>query len=242
MRDDGEGQESHIERDWRRLSFNLGIIGMVQGLILLPVAVLSYAGGHLADPAAPGFSMLYNFFSDLGRVVAYSGLPNTLSSVVFNSSLFLTGALLIPYFAAFPRLFKGTRESLWFSVMGSIIGIFFALTFVGGALTPSDLFRDIHLMFGALAFVSGLPIVVFHIFAILGKPEFPNRYTLVYMALGIILGLFLYAMLQAGTNELSLTVTIGQKAVVVSILICFLILSYGARRILDSIDASASSV
>lgn len=227
------GRQAQTERDWYELSFILGIIGMLQGLILLPVSILSYAGGHAADPSAPGFSMLYNFFSDLGRVVAYSGIPNTISSVIFNTSLFLTGALLIPYFAAFPRLFRGTREPRWFSIMGSIVGIFFALTFVGGALTPSDVFRDIHLMFGALAFVSGLPIVVFHVFAILGNPEFPNRYSLVYMALGTVLGLFLYSMFQAGADELSLAVTIGQKAVVVSILLCFLALSYGARKLLS---------
>jgi hypothetical protein len=166
-------------------------------------------------------------------LTAYSGQSNLLSSVIFNSSLFLTGALLIPFFIAFPRLFKGMKEQLWFSVLGSIIGIFFALTFVGGALTPSDVFRDTHLMFGALAFVSGLPIVVFHAVAILGNSSYSNRFAVIYVALGLVLSLFLYSMFLAGSNEMSVAVTIGQKFVVVSIMLCFLAQSIGARNLLE---------
>jgi hypothetical protein len=132
---------------------------------------------------------------------------------------------------AFPKLFQDKRETYLFSILGSVIGVFFALTFVGGALTPSDLFMETHLMFGALAFVSGLPIVVFHTFAILGSPRYPNRYALVYLALGAVLSFFLYSMFLAGSSELSLTVTIGQKFVVVSILLCFLLQSSASKTI-----------
>ncbi|MHA1929250.1 MAG: hypothetical protein ACTSV2_11810 [Candidatus Thorarchaeota archaeon] len=219
------------KRNWYDVSFTLCVVGMIQALVLLPVAIIAYTGGSAVDPDSPGFSMLHNFLSDLGRTVAYSGNSNLISSLIFNASLFLTGALMIPYFIALPKIFQGTREPLWFSILGSVIGVIFALTFIGGALTPSDLYMETHLMFGALAFVSGLPIVVFHTFAILGFPSYPNRYALVYLALGIILSLFLYAMFQAGSTELSLTVTIGQKFVVVSIMLCFLLQSLAGRNI-----------
>jgi len=225
------------KRNWYKISFNLCIIGMLQALILLPVSVITYAGGTAANPSSPGFSMLYNFFSDLGRLTAYSGASNLISSILFNTSLFFTGALLVPYFIAFPKIFKGTREPWVLSILGSAIGIFFALTFVGGALTPSDIFMDIHLMFGALAFVSGLPIVIFHTFAILGSPSYPNRYAIVYVALGVVLSLFLYSIFQAGSTELSLAVTIGQKFVVVSIMLCFLLQSLASRNIIRTSNA-----
>ncbi|MFW9809403.1 MAG: hypothetical protein ACFFE6_08500 [Candidatus Thorarchaeota archaeon] len=220
-----------FRNNWKENSFTLCVIGMIQALLLLPIAILTYAGGTSVDPNSLGFSLLYNFFSDLGRMTAYSGVPNRVSSFTFNVSLFFTGVLLVPYFIAFPRLFKGEKLQFVFSVLGSIIGVFFALTFVGGALTPSDLFMETHLMFGALAFVSGLPIVVFHTSAILGSQSYPNRYAGIYVALGLVLSLFLYSMYQAGSVGLSLAVTIGQKFVVVSILLCFLLQSLVARNI-----------
>ncbi len=222
------------KRNWYDVLFTLSVVGMIQALVLLPLSIIAYAGGSAVEPSSPGFSMLYNFFSDLGRGTAYSGAPNLISSILFNASLFFTGALLIPYFVAFPKLFQSTREPMLFSLLGSVVGVFFASTFVGAAFTPSDIFRDTHLMFGALAFVSGLPIVVFHIFAILGSPNFPNRFSLVYLALGVVLSLFLYSMYQVDPTELSLAVTIGQKFVVVSIMLCFLVQSLVSRNIVRS--------
>ena len=225
------------KRNWYNVLFTLSAIGMIQALVLLPISIIAYTGGLAGDPDSPGFSLLYNFLSDLGRTVAYSGNSNLISSLIFNTSLFFTGVLLIPYFIAFPKIFQGTREPLWFSIFGSVIGVFFALTFVGGALTPSDLLMETHLMFGALAFISGLPIVVFHTFAILGSPSYPNRYALVYLALGIVLILFLSVIFQPGNIGLSLTVTLGQKIVVVSIMLCFLLQSLAGRNIVRTSNA-----
>ncbi|MDH4214710.1 MAG: hypothetical protein OEV85_12410 [Candidatus Thorarchaeota archaeon] len=220
-----------IKQNWHDYSLILSTIGMAQALILLPVAMMAYTGGSALDPDSPGFSLVYNFLSDLGRTVAYSGISNLKSSIIFNVSLFLAGVLLIPYFIEFPRIFDGTRVSRRFAILGSVIGIFFAMTFVGGSLTPSDRFMDIHLMFGGLAFVSGLPIVIFHTFAIISSPDYPNRYAGIYIALGAVLSIFLYSMYLIGDSGISVIVTFGQKFVVTSILICFLLLSLITRRI-----------
>ncbi|MHA1614614.1 MAG: hypothetical protein ACTSYJ_07185, partial [Candidatus Thorarchaeota archaeon] len=104
-------------------------------------------------------------------------------------------------------------------------------------LTPSDLFMETHLMFGALAFISGLPIVVFHTFAILSSPRYPNRYAAIYLALGAVLSIFLYSIFQTGPSEISLVVTIGQKFVVVSIMVVFLIQSLAAKKIINTSDS-----
>ena len=222
------------KRNWYNVLFTLSAIGMIQSLVLLPISIIAYTGGSAVDPGAPGFSLLHNFLSDLGRSVAYSGNSNLISSLIFNISLFFTGVLLIPYFIALPKIFQGTREPYWFSILGSVIGVFFALTFVGGALTPSDLYMETHLMFGALAFISGLPIVVFHTFAILSSPIYPNRYAGIYIALGVILSVFLCSMYLTGSSGISLVVTVGQKFVVVSIMVCFLMQSLAARRIINA--------
>ncbi|MGY5879482.1 MAG: hypothetical protein RTV31_04480 [Candidatus Thorarchaeota archaeon] len=223
------------KRNLYSILFSLSIVGTLQSLILLPVSIIMYTGGSVEYPNSPGFSLLHNFLSDLGRTIAYSGNPNPMSSFIFNISLFLTGVLLIPYFVAHPKLFQGTREPLWFSILGSVVGVIFTLTFVGGALTPSDLFMEIHLMFGALAFVLGLPIVVFHTYSILRSPIYPNRYAAVYIMLGLILCVFLYAMYLAGSG-MSLVVTMGQKIVVVSIMVCFLLQSLAGKGIVNASD------
>ena len=220
-----------LKKNWHDVFLKLSSIGMLQALILLPLAMITYTGGHALDPDSPGFSLVYNFLSDLGRTVAYSENTNMISSLIFNVSLFFAGVLLIPYFTTFPIIFRGTKISRWFSILGSLIGVFFALTFVGGSLTPSDLFMEIHLMFGGLAFVSGLPIVIFHTFAIISSPDYPNRYAVIYIALGLVLSIFLYSMFLIGDSGISVIVTIGQKFVVTSILICFLLLSLATRRI-----------
>ncbi len=225
------------KRNWYDVLFTLSVIGMIQALVLLPVSIIAYTGGSAVDPDSPGFSLLYNFLSDLGRSVAYSGNSNLISSLIFNTSLFFTGVLLIPYFIALPKIFQGTREPYWFSILGSVIGVFFALTFVGGALTPSDIFMETHLMFGALAFISGLPIVIFHTFAILSSPIYPNRYAAIYIALGVVLSIFLYSIFQTSPSEISLVVTIGQKFVVVSIMLCFLLQSLAGKKIIKASDS-----
>jgi hypothetical membrane protein len=232
----GMGYQLNSERNWHDVLLRLTIIGMVQALVLLPIAVITYTGGSAIDPNSPGFSLITNFLSDLGRTIAYSGNSNLISSLIFNTSLFFAGILLIPYFIEFPNIFEGNRESRWFSILGSVIGVFFALTFVGGALTPSDLFMEIHLMFGGLAFISGLPIVVFHTFSIISSPNYPNRYAGIYIALGVVLSIFLYLMYLVGDTGISLVVTIGQKFVVTSILVCFLLLSFITRRVVNSLN------
>lgn len=90
-------------------------------------------------------------------------------------------------------------------------------------------------MFGALAFISGLPIVVFHTFSIISSPDYPNRYSGIYIALGLVLSIFLYSLYSTISSEVSIVVTIGQKFVVFTIVICFLLQSLAARRIAKSI-------
>ena len=116
-----------LKQEWYDVLLKLSIIGMLQALILLPVAMIFYTGGSAINPSSSGFSLIENFLSDLGRLVAYSGNPNLISSFLFNASLFLAGLLLIPYFIVYPSIFEGLRESRWFSLLGSVIGIFFAL-------------------------------------------------------------------------------------------------------------------
>ena len=209
------------------------MIGCFQALILLPIAMIFYTGGTEQNPTTPGFSLWENFLSDLGRGIAFSGQPNLISSIIFNASLFLSGLFLVLYFIAMPEFFKGLREYRWLCIAGSVFGIFMAVTFIGGSLTPSDVFRPVHLLFGALAFTSALPVVILYTIALLSNEKIPKRFAVVFFALGAVLVIYLLLLLNGGASgEVALYFTVGQKVVVFSILSCFLVEAYWARILL----------
>ncbi len=218
--------------DWRKKSFRLAMFGTLQSFVLIPFAALFYAGGTESNTISPGFSIIENFLSDLGMITAYSGQPNLISSLLFNATLFLLGVFLILYFLAMPDFFKGHKEAKWLSISGSATGVFMAATFIGGSLTPADIFRPIHLMFGAIAFVSALPVVIFYTLAILLNKNYPNWNAIGFTVLGVVILTYLVLLLNGGASgEIAIFFTLGQKIVVFSILLCFLIEAYGARLV-----------
>lgn len=223
---------SRSGNDWRRRSFLLTMFGTLQSFVLIPLAALFYAGGTEINASSPGFSIIENFLSDLGMITAYSGQPNLLSSLLFNTTLFLLGAFLILYFLAMPDFFKSHKEAKWLSIAGSATGIFMAATFIGGSLTPADIFRPIHLMFGAMAFISALPVVIFYTLAILLNENYPSWNAIGFAALGTVIVIYLVLLLNGGASgEVAIFFTMGQKVVVFSILACFLLEAYGAMRV-----------
>jgi hypothetical membrane protein len=224
-----EEQGHRLRSDWRRKSFLLTMFGALQSFFLIPIAALFYAGGTESNPSSPGFSIIENFLSDLGMITAYSGQPNLISSLLFNVTLFLLGALLILYFLAMPDFFKGHKEAKWLSIAGSATGVFMAATFIGGSLTPADILRPLHLTFGAMAFVSALPVVILYASAILLNDNYPNWNAIGFAALGAVILVYLVLLLNGGASgDIAIFFTIGQKIVVFSILLCFLIEAYGA--------------
>jgi hypothetical membrane protein len=229
MRKVVEERGQRLGNDWRKRSFLLTMFGALQSFVLIPIAALFYTGGTESNASSPGFSIIENFLSDLGMITAYSGQPNLISSLLFNTTLFLLGALLILYFLAMPSFFKGHKEAKWLSIAGSATGVFMAATLIGGSLTPADIFRPIHLMFGAMAFVSALPVVIFYTLAILLDSDYPNWNAIGFALLGAVILVYLVLLLNGGASgEIAIYFTLGQKIVVFSILLCFLIEAYGA--------------
>ena len=142
------------------------------------------------------------------------------------------GALLIPYFLAIPKIFNGQKEARWFCIAGSIAGFFLGIMLIGASLTPADLFLDIHLTFGMLAFFVGLPLAILFSVAILTNKEYPNSYAIIYAVLGIVLFAFIISMFQdVGSPVITPRFAIGQKIVVYTMLVCFFFQAYGARKL-----------
>jgi len=229
MVNDDDGRQ--YGNDWRRKSFLLTMFGTLQSFVLIPLAALFYAGGTESNTSSPGFSVIENFLSDLGMITAYSGQPNLVSSLLFNTTLFLLGVSLISFFLAMPDFFKDQKEAKWLSYSGSVTGIFMAATFIGGSLTPADIFRPIHLMFGAMAFLSTLPVVIFYSLAILVSENYPKWNAIGFVALGVVILIYFGLLISSGASgEVAIFFTLGQKVVVFFILTFFLVEAYGALR------------
>ena len=103
-----------------------------------------YSGGTKFNNAAKGYTFLDNFFSDLGRTVAWSGEKNYLSSAIFCFACSFVAINLVLYFTLTMSYFHKTNSTYIYVKIGAISGIISAMHFLGVGLTPGDLLRDLH--------------------------------------------------------------------------------------------------
>ncbi|MHA1933530.1 MAG: hypothetical protein ACW96X_13380, partial [Promethearchaeota archaeon] len=61
----------------RKAIYILSMVGCFQFVILTAIAMLFYKGGTYIDHFSSGYIFWQNYFSDLGRIVAHSGIQNT---------------------------------------------------------------------------------------------------------------------------------------------------------------------
>ena len=218
-------------------AFILVIINCSQFLILTNIAMFFYPGGTITDPNTSGYSLWKNLFSDLGRFITPSGDSNLIAFVLYNISLFLMGALFIPYFIAMPQLFKEKEgikvEGRGFCVAGSIIGIPIAISMIGASLTPADLLYGIHVSFGFIKFIMLIPQVLLYSMAIFQNKIYPNKFAYIFMIFGVMQLIFVLIMfLSVSQEQLSIIFAAGQNIVVYAMTVCYLIEGYGAWKLM----------
>ena len=63
-------------RNWKSWAYILMIVGSIQFIILTFIAMIFYEGGTYIDSSTTGYLFWHNYFSDLGRTVAHSGISN----------------------------------------------------------------------------------------------------------------------------------------------------------------------
>jgi hypothetical protein len=215
-------------KSWRQSVFLITMVGCIQFVLLTIIAMLFYPGGTHDDPTTPGYLFFRNFFSDLGLTVLPSGESNTISFLLFTLTLTLAGLAIILFFLSSPALFKHTPGRIP-SLLGSFIGVFSGLFYIGIAFTPANLYSEWHGNFVLLAFSSFLLVVIFYTIAIFLNEDYPNHYAYAYLVFAVLLGAYLW-LLFAGPNDLRVQAT-GQKAIVYAEIICMFIQSYGAWNI-----------
>ncbi len=170
-------------KDWRELSYIFVMIIPIQYAIFISASMLFYAGGSLNNPEAQGYSFWTNFLSDLGRTRSYSGKPNTISSILFTIAYLLFAILLIPFLLAVPHFFDGNQREKRLSKLGSVFGILSAITLIGIAFTPWDIYTVAHGIFAVIQPLTVVLSLVLYSIAMFHNKEYPNRYAFTFLAL-----------------------------------------------------------
>ncbi len=213
--------------------FPVIVIGTLQFVILTIIAMMFYTGGTRIDKTTEGYNFFTNFLSDLGRTTTYSREGNLVSVILFVLALTGLGVTFLAYFRIIPEIFNQNEMEEKLGKIIANIGTIAAFTFMGVAVTPANLVAPIHdalvvTGFSLVAILLGLLLVL-----TLNDPKFSKFYTLTYILLIIVIlaygGLFFLIPEIITYNDLLIRVTM-QKVVVYSLLLCFLIQSYGIWR------------
>lgn len=219
---------------WRKTVFQVVIGGCLTFVIATIIAMLLYAGGTNGNAQTVGYSFFTNFFSDLGRTVAYNGAPNMLSMVLFSGALVIAGLGLALFFVAFTQFFNHTRWTRVLSILGSLFGVASAICFIGVAFTPADIARPWHGQFVLWAFGLFPIAAICYIPVILRRDSYPNVYAFSFIAFAALLILY-FGLLRMGprtdTPEGLLIQATGQKIIVYGSILSILFQSWGALHV-----------
>ena len=124
----------------------------IQFVVLTGIAMLLYAGGTWFDASPHHFEITGNFLSDLGTTRALSGRTNYPSSVLFFIALATTGAALILFSQAWRGFAFERGRATWAGHTSMVLGTLSGLAFIGVAITPWNLWLDLHNLFVISAF------------------------------------------------------------------------------------------
>jgi len=211
------------------------IFGMAQFILLTILAMIFYAGGSNYYPTASSYDFLQNFFSDLGMRTAWTGNSNMIASILFTIALATAGASILPFILLFPSIFSRKTLSFWFSMLTLITGIPTSIGFIIIAFAPWDLYLSAHLMAVYVAFVGAVPLSVGFTGAIWAAKKFPKYLVWVGTTVSFIILLYVWLLFfgPEGSEMARLIQVVGQKIVVYTIIIGFLIEGWGMLQYIN---------
>jgi hypothetical protein len=233
------------EKNWRERVFIFGMIGVVQWLILLHIAMLFYAGGTMVNSRAPGYSYWLNFFSDLGRTKAYSGKDNTISMVIFIIAGSVLGLAFILFAITFKYFFNENNMERKLSLIGTVFLIINGVAIFGTTFTPADILQGPHYNFNVIIALSGLIGWILYIIVIFHNKDYSNKYALLMIV--ILLAGFIYSIFVAiflnwpqvsfweiSTTEELMFHTVQQKITTFINMSVIFLINYGAWKRIKS--------
>lgn len=154
--------------------------------ILLGLAIYYYPGGHLLDNFNEGFSFLYNTISDLGHLIAYNGISNTISRILYRIILISLAVCCLIFFSIIWIFFQERKATKWLSWIGSFFGITLAGLYIALAFVTDDTHPYAHLKMIYLAESVLFTSVLIYDIVYFMKKDFSKLNTYSYLALIIV--------------------------------------------------------
>ena len=192
-------------------------------LIFSAAAMLLYPGSTFVDPATRGYRFFENFFSDTGMTRTWGDQTNFASALFFVGALFCAGGGMILFFArlgAQPAL--AGRITRWSAWSGMLTGF----CFFGIALSPQDLFSDVHDAFSVAAFFFLLSASLGFAYVLHHAHTFPRHHTYVFGLLALLICSYIILFLLGPpltTYAGMVMQAVGQKVIVYAVIFCLLV-------------------
>ncbi|MBK5112813.1 MAG: DUF998 domain-containing protein [Candidatus Heimdallarchaeota archaeon] len=168
-------------RYWREAFLAICLFGSALFLINNLIASFFYKGGSNIDSNYPGYSFMWNYVSDLGRVISISGETNLVSRAIFTATLTIVGLSALGYSSVFSNFYKETSLSkLGTAIL--VFGILNGLDYIVIGFLPLDTHFTQHNAFVIVAFGLKLVLLVLFITIIFKDEKYPYRYAFIYLA------------------------------------------------------------
>jgi len=192
-----------------------------------------YAGGTRDNFYAEGYSFLYNYLSDLGRVRTYLLESNHVSRYLFGASLIVVGVALTIFYIFIIEYFWEKKSTKWISIIASIIGIFSAnvVTWIG--IIPYDLQTDTHHILVYLSMGCSLLPLILYSAAIFITRKLSRFYAWIFIFTSIVpitYLLLIYTGLYRYFMQKTTLQGAGQKIIIYAMTLCVFIISIGCLR------------
>lgn len=110
-------------------------------------AMLRYPGGTALDASTRGYSLSYNFLSDLGMTVVYNREPNRLGATLFVLSLLLLIVGLGSAVVSIVRYLSTDSAGRRWAQLAGISALMACVAFTGVAVTPENRVMALHVSF-----------------------------------------------------------------------------------------------
>ena len=130
-------------KNWRRTGAIIGSIGCIEFVLFSTIAMFFYGGGTSWDKSAEGYTFWHNVLSDLGRTISYSGVPNTVSSPMFNVALSFFGICIIVIYLSMGKIYL---RPYWLMLTIIIGGIISGTGIIIIGLAPDDILSNYHML------------------------------------------------------------------------------------------------
>jgi len=220
--------------------FRLAAATCILFFLMTALAMLLYPGGTYTDHATHGYSFFHNFFSDLGATRTPSGAANTLSMILFTSSLAIVGFGLAVFFIALIQFFRDSRSGPLLPpllpTVGAFLGVVAGLSFIGVAFTPWNLHLAAHNHFVMWAFRTFLGAVLIYGIAVLRERALPKPFAFTFLAFAVLLAAYVLLLTFGPSPRVAEGLRIqvaGQKIIVYASVLTVLIQSLAASRLLQ---------